>query len=75
MKLIDFSILTVDAESGDDDDVNDNDDENALVKSASHCDTPKANESNVSETQIEPSKAVKDLLIALEFNSIDMYSN
>lgn len=48
------------------------DDEEHADKSLSHCDTAK--ESDLSEVPIEPSAAIKQLLIALEFNSIDMYN-
>lgn len=41
-------------------------------KILSHSDTAK--ESDLSEEPIEPSDAMKQLLIALEFNSIDMYN-
>lgn len=48
------------------------DDEESPEKSVSQCDTAK--ESEFSEPPIEVSNAVKELLIALEFNSIDMYN-
>lgn len=48
------------------------DDEEAAENSISQCDTAKESES--AEPPIEVSNAVKELLIALEFNSIDMYN-
>lgn len=48
------------------------DDEEAAEKSVSLCDTAKESES--AEPPMEISPAIKELLIALEFNSIDMYN-
>lgn len=47
-------------------------DEEIVEKSESLCDTAK--ESELSEPPIQASSAIKELLIALEFNSIDMYN-
>lgn len=54
------------------DELSDGEEENA-EKSASPCEMAK--ESDSLEPPIEISSAVKELLIALEFNSIDMYNN
>lgn len=51
---------------------NGTDDEEIADKCVSQSDTAK--ESEVLEAPIETSNAMKELLIALEFNSIDMYN-